>query len=72
MYDQVTVVRKKAVIEETETHQSRWGFHPCSYETYLKLKFLNKFYVKGLRQIASWERWNRKMPHNRLSIRYNR
>lgn len=46
-------------------HQSRWGFHPCSYELYLKLKKLNILCQKALRQIAIWERWNRKDPKNR-------
>jgi len=30
----------------TDHLQSRWGHHPCSYETYKKLKDLNKVYIR--------------------------
>jgi hypothetical protein len=36
-------------VYEPETRnalQSRWGWHPCDYETYLKLKDLNKVYIR--------------------------
>jgi hypothetical protein len=48
---------------------SRWGFHPCDYQTYRKLKFLNQIYLHALRLAHSWQRWHRKDPHNRVSRR---
>lgn len=47
------------------TFQSRWGFHPCSYEFFLKLKKLNILCEKALRQMAASDRWHRKEPQNR-------
>jgi len=46
-------------------HESRWGFHPVSYETFRKLKFLHKWYYQTLRDFARWVRWKNKFPHNR-------
>ncbi len=46
--------------------QSRWGFHPCDYATFRKLKFLRHLHQKALRMAHAWERWNRKDPHNRV------
>jgi hypothetical protein len=46
--------------------QSRWGFHPCNYQTYRKLKFLYQIYLQAIRQAHAWERWKRKDPHNRV------
>jgi hypothetical protein len=47
-------------------HQSRWGWHPCDYATFLLLKELNCLHERALRQFAAWRRWQRKMPHNRV------
>jgi hypothetical protein len=49
--------------------QSRWGFHPCDYPTYRKLKFLNQVYLRALRLAHAWTRWARKDPHNRVRRR---
>ncbi len=46
--------------------RSRWGFHPCDYPTYLKLKFLNQVYLQAVRLAHAWARWKRKDPHNRV------
>jgi hypothetical protein len=46
--------------------RSRWGFHPCDYATFRKLKFLNIVYQRAVRQAHAWERWKRKDPHNRV------
>lgn len=51
------------------THQSRWGFHPCSKETSKKLRYMNRAYDKALHMAAVWERWDRKAPHNRVEKR---
>jgi hypothetical protein len=45
--------------------QGRFGFHPCDYQTFIKLKLINKIYHQALRQFSAWNRWNRKAPHNR-------
>lgn len=47
--------------------QSRWGFHPCDYSTYRKLKFLNMIHQQAVRMARAWDRWKRKDPHNRVS-----
>ena len=47
-------------------HRSRWGWHPCDYETYLLLKQLNARCERALRRHGEWRRWRRKQPHNRL------
>jgi hypothetical protein len=46
--------------------RSRWGFHPCDYQTYRKLKFLNQVYLQAIRLAHCWARWKRKDPHNRV------
>jgi hypothetical protein len=46
--------------------RSRWGFHPCDYETFRLLKQLNRLCEKAQRLHAQWQRWRRKKPHNRL------
>lgn len=47
-------------------YQSRWGYHPCDYETYQLLKRLHALYLRARRQYAAWRRWARKRPHNRV------
>jgi hypothetical protein len=51
---------------------SRWGFHPCDYQTYRKLKFLNQVYLQAVRLAHAWVRWKRKDPHNRVMRRHIR
>ncbi len=46
--------------------RSRWGWHPCDYATFALLKRLNAAYWRALRHYATWRRWHRKMPHNRV------
>ena len=48
--------------------RSRWGYHPCNYEFYLKLKFLRKHYWIALRQFHQWHRWFRKEPQNQFGV----
>lgn len=52
--------------KEQNTFLSRWGFHPCDYETYLKLKKLKKLYWASVSANAKWHRWDRKQPQNRF------
>ena len=46
--------------------RSRWGFHPCDYQTFRKLKLLNQVYLRAVRLEHAWTRWKRKEPHNRV------
>lgn len=54
-------------IDTMSAIKSKWGFHPCGYETFMKLKSLQKLYQDALRRKAAWERWERKLPENRIS-----
>src|SRR5262245_25124532 len=47
-------------------HRSRWGWHPCDYETYLLLKGLNARCERAARRHAEWRRWRRQKPEHRL------
>ena len=49
-----------------ETHESRWGFHSCSYETYQKLRKLNYWSFLTKKAQARHDRWYRKEPQNRV------
>lgn len=60
---------KKIVGQSNEAHQSRWGFHPVSYQDYLMLKALHKYHFQALYQRGAWERWNNKDPQNRVTFR---
>lgn len=46
--------------------QGKWGYYPCDWETYRKLKELNMAYTKAMHEKAAWERWDRKEPQNRV------
>jgi hypothetical protein len=46
--------------------RSRWGWHPCDYATFVLLRKLHAAYWRALRRYATWQRWRRKMPHNRV------
>lgn len=46
--------------------QSRWGYHPCDYQTFKMLKAIKKAFYKAQRQAANLRRWLRKSPHNRF------
>jgi hypothetical protein len=47
--------------------RSRWGYHPCSPETYQMLRRLKKEYWRAVAQEATWQRWDRKEPQNRIA-----
>ena len=51
---------------ETNRFQSRWGFHPCDYELFLKLKHLHKWYLQTVYDFHRWHRWWRKQEQNRI------
>jgi hypothetical protein len=46
--------------------KSRWGFHPCDYEFFLKLKRLHRWYWQTVYDYHRWHRWWRKEPQNRI------
>jgi hypothetical protein len=48
------------------TFRSKWGWHPCDYATFVLLKRLHAAYWRALRRYATWQRWRRKLPHNRV------
>lgn len=50
---------------ETQSFNSRWGFHPCAYELFLKLKRLHKWYWQTVYGFHRWHRWWRKQEQNR-------
>lgn len=46
--------------------KSRWGYHPCSFESFLVYKRLAKIALKSLMDNAKHRRWLRKEPQNRV------
>jgi hypothetical protein len=58
--------------QSTPSYKSRWGFHPCDYATFRKLKLLHRWYFQTLRDYAAWRRWSRKEPQNRVFREYLR
>lgn len=50
----------------TTVFRSRWGFHPCRYDLYLKLKRLHRWYWQTVYDFHRWHRWQRKQPQNRI------
>jgi hypothetical protein len=48
------------------THQGKYGYYPCDWDTYRKLKAINFAYSKALHGKKQWERWERKDPKNRV------
>ena len=56
-------------------YKSRWGYHPCDYETFLKLKELNKLFEKSKQDAKNWYRWARKsavVRHHDIAEAYRR
>jgi hypothetical protein len=49
-----------------KTYQSRWGYHPCDYATYGKLKAIHRAFWEGRRLLAAQGRYLAKQPHNRV------
>lgn len=66
MQDQIANV----VITGSDTtgwvYKSRWGWHPCSHDHYLKLKELHKYWWMSHRRAAEHRRWFLKQPQNRV------
>src|SRR5262245_24481435 len=51
---------------EIEKLRSRWGFHPCRFDLYVKLKLLHKWYWQTIYEFHRWNRWQRKESQNRV------
>ena len=49
----------------TSAFKSRWGYHPCDFATFAKLKLLHKRYWQTVYDFHRWHRWWRKEPLNR-------
>lgn len=45
---------------QEQVFKSKRGYHPCTYETFLKLKQIKKEYYKFLKDFHQYVRWNRK------------
>ena len=50
----------------SNTLRSKWGFHPCDYQWFLKLKSLHRWYWQTVYDFHRWHRWWRKEPQNRV------
>jgi len=48
-----------------EVFASTWGFHPCDYETFIKICKLRQHYQRSLREAKAWFVWARKAERNR-------
>ena len=49
-----------------EIYQSKWGYHPISLDASKKLRFINGVFSKAQHLAGAWNRWNRKLPENRV------
>jgi hypothetical protein len=47
--------------------KGKYGYYPCNYEMYKKLKRLNLLYFDAMKSKNKWERWYKKDPHNRVT-----
>jgi hypothetical protein len=56
-----------SIVQSEEVFHGRWGFYPCAVEAYRKLRRLNLLRFRSAVAEAAWNRWNRKMPHNRIA-----
>lgn len=61
-----------AVVAEAQqqVHRSRWGFHPCDWAHFAKLKKLHALYWRATYASAAWRRWQAKLPKNRVHRNY--
>lgn len=50
----------------TAVNQSKWGYHVCDRTTYFKLRRLQYLARKAFSRLRAWERWDRKLPENRV------
>jgi hypothetical protein len=55
--------------ENDPDYQSKWGYHPCNYPTFQKLKRLHKLFWQNQLAWKARLRWERKQPQNRRGPR---
>lgn len=55
-----------------KTFKSRFGYHPCEYQVFRRLKTIHKWHYQTLKDYANWDRWDRKLPKNRVIRRWIR
>lgn len=48
-----------------QVFKSRWGFHPCDYNDFMKLKRAHKLLLRAYCDCKRYLRWINKDPHNR-------
>lgn len=58
-----TIVNHPQTTTETDVYQSRWGWHPYSQETFLKLKALHKRVWEAWKKHSRLKSWSRKTVH---------
>ena len=46
-------------------YRGRFGYYPCDYELFQKLKRLHRWYWQTVYDFHRWHRWWRKEPQNR-------
>lgn len=51
------------------SHKSRWGYHPCSYETFTLIRKLHRYMWRMCRELGRQRAWERKRPENRKGPR---
>lgn len=57
---------------QVKTVQGKFGFYPCEWETYRKLKRLNFLSLEHRKVFKRHERWELKLPHNRIQRKWTR
>ena len=58
--------------QNANVFETRFGFVPCDYEHYKKLRRLQYLYLLSRKADAAHERWSRKAPQNRVERRWIR
>lgn len=53
----------------SDVFQSKWGYHPVSREASKKLRTLNRVFQTALRLCGARQRWENKLPQNRIQKR---
>lgn len=52
--------------------KSRWGYHACNYQDFLKIKLLHKHYWLAKYAEAAYNKFYAKQPQNRLIRKSNK
>ena len=55
---------------QKNVHEGKYGFYPCNYENYQKIRRLYGYYLLALSRAADMTRWSRKQPQNRVLRRW--